>query len=91
MSVSKKDIAKNISSKLSIGLDQSSKFLESFLSSIKANSKLKIFKLSGFGSFNLKNSPERIGRNPITKESYIIYSRKKLTFKVSSKIKESLN
>ena len=65
--------------------------LESFLKLVKVNSKTKIVKVNGFGSFNFKETPKRFGRNPKTKESYIIPSMNKLNFRPSNKIKEVLN
>ena len=37
------------------------------------------------------NSPKRLGRNPKTKESFIIPPRKKINFRASKKVKEDLN
>ena len=91
MTTNKKNIAKNISINLFISIKEGSNILESFLSLIKVNSKNKIVKLSGFGSFDNKKSPERLGRNPKTKESYIIQPTTKPKFKASKKIKEILN
>lgn len=91
MTINKNNISKNISKKLSITLDHSSNVLEFVLLLIKNNSKNKIVKLSSFGSFNYKISPQRIGRNPKTEESYIIPELNKLKFKPSNKIKEALN
>ncbi len=91
MTINKNNIAKSISINLSITLDKSSNILDSFLSLIKGNSKKKVVKLSAFGSFNYKKSPQRIGRNPKTEESYIIPILNKLNFKPSNKIKEKLN
>ena len=48
-------------------------------------------KISSFGTFVVRQKKERIGRNPKTKESYIIGARKKLNFKSSNKVKEILN
>ena len=66
-------------------------YLESFLSLIKSSSKLRPVKLSSFGTFSFKKTPKRLGRNPKTKDSYIIPELNKLNFKPSNKIKENLN
>tara|TARA_B100000767_G_scaffold255874_1_gene262470 strand:+ start:18852 stop:19118 length:267 start_codon:yes stop_codon:yes gene_type:complete len=87
----KKNISKKISKKLFLTLDKSSSIVDSFLSLVKSNSKTKIVKLSGFGSFEYKKTPQRIGRNPNTEESYIIPVLNKLNFKPSNKIKKILN
>ena len=91
MSVGKVQISKKISKNASITLDEASKFLESLLEIVKKKSKSKYIKISNFGSFSLKSTIERTGRNPKTKESYIIDSRIRLTLKVSNIIKESIN
>ena len=91
MTINKQKISKSTSKNLSIALDESTIILESFLSLIKSNSKKKIVKLSGFGSFNYKKTPQRVGRNPKTEETYIIPILNKLKFKPSSKIKETIN
>ena len=91
MNISKKDIKKNIVNKSLVSNNDGSKILESFLSLVKIESQLKIVKLSGFGSFSFKKSPERIGRNPKTKESYIIPISNKLHFKASNKVKGKMN
>ena len=91
MTVNKKIIAESISKKLSLTLDISSNIVDSFLLILKSKSNKKIVKLSGFGSFSYKKTPQRIGRNPKTQESYIIPKSNKLNFKPSNKIKETLN
>tara|TARA_B100000780_G_scaffold185092_1_gene129949 strand:+ start:1441 stop:1716 length:276 start_codon:yes stop_codon:yes gene_type:complete len=91
MNINKKNISKNISKKSQVSNIEGSQILESFISLIQTNTKLKVLKLSGFGSFQTRITPERLGRNPKTKESYIISSRNKLSFKASNKIKEILN
>ena len=91
MTTTKKNITKKLSENLSLDLIESTKLLDLFLQSIKINSKNKILKLSNFGSFTYKETSERIGRNPKTKESYIIPKRKKLIYKPSSKIKGIIN
>tara|TARA_B100000780_G_C21110285_1_gene448627 strand:- start:1486 stop:1761 length:276 start_codon:yes stop_codon:yes gene_type:complete len=91
MTTTKKDISKIVSRRLKISSRKGSNILESFLNQIKNISRFKVVKLSGFGSFDSQTTPQRIGRNPKTKESYIIDSRIRLTLKVSNIIKESIN
>tara|TARA_B100000989_G_C19124590_1_gene296814 strand:+ start:85 stop:357 length:273 start_codon:yes stop_codon:yes gene_type:complete len=87
----KASISKVLSENLGITLAESSLITNSFFEIIKNNSFQKRIKLSGFGTFFVHRSPKRMGRNPKTKESYIIGARKKLNFKASNKIKEILN
>jgi nucleoid DNA-binding protein len=91
MNFSKSDIVKNISKKSLVSAEESKIILESFLSLIKSSSKSGPVKLSSFGTFSFKKTPKRLGRNPKTKDSYIIPELNKLNFKPSNKIKENLN
>jgi nucleoid DNA-binding protein len=91
MSFNKTDIVKNISKKSLVSHRDAKNILESFLSLIKNKSRSRTVKLSGFGSFSFKKTPKRFGRNPKTKDSYIIPELNKLNFKPSNKVKENLN
>ena len=87
---------KNLSSSVhqSIGFSKniSSKIIDDFfeimtLELIKSNK----VKISSFGTFEVINKKERIGRNPKTKVEAKISSRKVVKFKPSVMIKEKLN
>ena len=91
MSLGKKDISLNIYTEAQILSSDSKKFLNSFLDLIKKKSNISTVKISGFGSFYYKESPQRIGRNPKTKKIFPISKRHKLRFKSSNKIKSFLN
>jgi nucleoid DNA-binding protein len=91
MNFSKSDIVKNISMKSLVSVGESKILLESFLSLIKISSKHGPVKLINFGTFSFKKTPKRLGRNPKTKDSYIIPELNKFNFKPSNKIKENLN
>ncbi len=45
-------------------------------------------KLSGFGSFQLRDKPERPGRNPKTGQEIAITARRVVTFHTSPKLRE---
>ena len=90
MSLGKKDIINNISSEAFLHKSTSKNILESFLNIIKVNKSKKI-KISNFGTFYIHHSPQRVGRNPKTKEEFIIPKRKKLIFKASSLVKNNFN
>jgi len=91
MNFCKTDIVKGISKKSSVSAADAKSILESFLSLIKNNSKSGNVKVSAFGSFSFKKTPKRQGRNPKTRDSYIIPELNKLNFKPSNKIKDNLN
>lgn len=44
-----------------------------------------------FGVFNVKETPERIGRNPVTKEEASVPARKIVQFKAGKMMKERVN
>jgi integration host factor subunit alpha len=91
MSLKKSDIAKNITSKISIKNSLSKDIVNSFIDMIKSESNSSDVKISNFGTFMNKVTPERIGRNPKTGEEHVISERVKLNFIVSNKVKEQLN
>ena len=91
MNFNKKGISKNITKKSLVNEIEASGLLDSFLLLIKNKAKSRSVKLSSFGSFSFKKTPKRIGRNPKTKDSYIISERNRLNFKPSNKIKDILN
>ena len=91
MSLTKNNIINKIKKNSSLSVGQASSIFESFLSVIKSKSKSKSVKLSGFGTFSFKKTPKRAGRNPKTKDSYIIPELYKLNFKPSNKVKEQIN
>tara|TARA_Y100000591_G_scaffold304580_1_gene301360 strand:- start:382 stop:657 length:276 start_codon:yes stop_codon:yes gene_type:complete len=91
LSLGKKDIVKNISSKALFSSSLSSKVLQSFLKFISTESHNRPVKISNFGTFYYHKTPKRVGRNPKTKEEFPISQRLKLSLKVSSNIKNLIN
>ena len=90
MSLGKKDIVKNIFSKTHFSFSESSSFIDKFIYLIKDNKNKKI-KISNFGTFSPHQSPQRIGRNPKTREEFKIKSRIKVKFNASSNIRSLFN
>ena len=74
--------SKNISSLL---IDD---FFESLVSELIRFNKIKI---SSFGTFEILDKKERIGRNPKTKVEAKIVARKVVKFKPSNTVKDKLN
>ena len=91
MGLCKKDIVKNIYTKANISNDDSKKFLNKFFEIIIHQTKNQNVKLSRFGVFYNHSTPKRLGRNPKTKEEFIIPKRNKLSFKSSNKVKAYIN
>jgi len=48
-------------------------------------------KLSGFGNFNLRDKPQRPGRNPKTGQSIAITARRVVTFHPSAKLRDAVS
>ncbi|MDR0968840.1 MAG: integration host factor subunit alpha [Holosporaceae bacterium] len=48
-------------------------------------------KISGFGTFSVRQKNERMGRNPKTLEAAVITSRKAISFKASAMLKKTIN
>ena len=91
MSYTKSDIAKNIANKTSISNQKAKQLLDRFIQVVVSGSKKQQVKISGFGTFIIKETPSRIGRNPKTGEEFEISKRTKLNLILSNKIKEKIN
>ena len=90
MSVTKKDLAKNISKKLGLSQKDSLFFVQNFFKA-PIDTKSTNLHINKFGTFSYKKTPKRIGRNPKTLEKFSIKSRQRLTFQPSDKIKQTIN
>jgi len=90
LSLTKKEIAKNISKKLGLSQKDSLFFVQNFFETLIKN-KTKNISINNFGTFMFKKTPQRAGRNPKTLQNFKIKARQKLVFKPSDNIKTSLN
>lgn len=84
-------ISKKISKNINISFQDSLNITNTFINLIIDKSKKRKVKINGFGTFFTQQSPERNGRNPKTKQSYIIPKMLKLILRPSNKIKKILN
>jgi integration host factor subunit alpha len=92
MAMTKIDIIQNVSNKLGISKNDSTRIVESALEIMKEQlSKGETVKISGFGNFVVRNKNARRGRNPQTGVEMEICARKVLTFKCSNVLKKTLN
>ena len=91
MSITKKKLARILSSTINISSKDSEIFINSFINVVKKNVKSKKVKVHNFGTFLIKISPERVGRNPKTRKIHKIKSQKKVSFKPSIELKNNLN
>ena len=92
MNLTKKDLSLILKKELKLSVDISDSLVDEFFQAIKTTLRSqKNLKLSGFGSFEIFTTKERVGRNPRSMESYKIPSQKKVRFSSTSKAKYFLN
>ena len=92
INLTKKDIVNAVYMQIGFSKKISENLLEDILNTLMENLiKKKIVKISNFGTFLIKEKNERVGRNPKTKESKIISSRRVVLFKPSKQFKKTLN
>ncbi len=92
MALTKLDIVEKIHTELGFQKKESVELIESVFSLMKDTlASGETIKISGFGSFVVKQKADRRGRNPQTGETITIGSRRILTYKVSSKLKQAIN
>ncbi len=92
MTLTKADIIDAVHSNLGHSRAHSAEVVECLLEIIKktlANGEDVL--ISGFGKFCVKNKKKRRGRNPRTGEDMVLGSRRVVTFKWSSMLRDKIN
>ncbi|MBW2090571.1 MAG: HU family DNA-binding protein [Deltaproteobacteria bacterium] len=90
--MTKMDMIEQISKDAGITKVQSKAALESFIEMCSKEVKVgRPFRVAGLGTFSLKKSKARKGRNPATGEQIKIKASKRMSFKPSSQVKDLLN
>lgn len=85
------DLAESVNRKLGFSRAESLDLVESILAKMSdAMSNGENVKISGFGTFVLRDKKERIGRNPKTGIEVPITPRRVLTFRASQKLKDRI-
>ena len=87
----KKDLIKDITLKTGLSSNVSKKIFNDLVNILILNIKKGSLVLKNVGSFKIVEKKKRIGRNPKTKEEFIISARKTVSFTPSKKIIENLN
>ena len=87
----KDNFINELSKKTGFSKSISKKIINDLLEIIIMNISTGKFVLKNIGTFKLLKKKERVGRNPKTKEEFIIKSRKSLTFIVSKHLSSLLN
>ena len=88
MTLTKADLADLLFEKVGLNKREAKDMVESFFEEVRmALENGKGVKLSGFGNFQLRDKPQRPGRNPKTGEEIPITARRVVTFHASQKLK----
>jgi|TARA_B100000787_G_C16194097_1_gene299480 integration host factor subunit alpha len=83
--ITRNNIAKELSEEFGIPYVLAYKKIEKIISYMSSNLQNNL-SISSLGSFSLKEKKSRMGRNPKSKEEFIISSRKVISFKKSKKL-----
>ena len=92
INLTKKDLVNSLYMQLGFSKLISENLIDDFFQIIILGFNIeKKIKISNFGTFEIRHKRSRIGRNPKTKESKEISSRKVLLFKPSKEFKKLVN
>ena len=89
--IKKDDIIRNLSFTKGYSLNFSKKIVNDIIDILTKNIRSNKFNLKNIGTFRTILKNQRLGRNPKTKEEFVIDSRKSIKFTPSKKILEKLN
>ena len=90
--MTKADIAERIQDGTGLTRKESVEMMEEVFAIIKSTLEQgENLKISGFGSFMVKQKSDRRGRNPQTGETITISARSVVTFKPSAILREAIN
>jgi integration host factor subunit alpha len=88
MTLTKAELADLLFEKVGLNKREAKDLVDTFFEEIRiALEKGDSVKLSGFGNFQLREKPQRPGRNPKTGEEIPISARRVVTFQASQKLK----
>lgn len=89
--LTKAELANELFEKLGLNKREAKEMVESFFEEIRAALAANdAVKLSGFGNFQLRDKPQRPGRNPKTGEEMPISARRVVTFHASQKVRDQI-
>lgn len=90
--MTKADIVEKIHNNTGMTQKESAEMVEAVFSIMKSTLETgETLKISGFGSFVVKQKNDRRGRNPQTGEAITIEARRILTFKPSTVLRDAIN
>jgi integration host factor subunit alpha len=89
MTMTKAELADLLFEKVGLNKREAKDMVEAFFEEVRtALEQGDNVKLSGFGNFQLRDKPQRPGRNPKTGEEIPITARRVVTFHASHKLKD---
>ena len=89
--LTKAELAEMLFERVGLNKREAKDMVETFFEEIRdALVRGESVKLSGFGNFQLRDKPQRPGRNPKTGESIPISARRVVTFHASQKLKAQI-
>ena len=92
MTLTKAELADLLFEKVGLNKREAKDMVEAFFEEIRtALERGDSVKLSGFGNFQLRDKPQRPGRNPKTGEEVPIKPRRVLVFRASHVLKDRVN
>ncbi len=89
--INKKNFIKDLSIQTGFSTNLTKKIIEDLIAIFIREIKTGNLNIKNIGSFKLIKKRERIGRNPKTKETFLISARKSISFTASQKISKDLN
>jgi integration host factor subunit alpha len=91
MTLTKAELADILFERVGLNKREAKDMVDAFFDEIRASLEQGVsVKLSGFGNFQLRDKPQRPGRNPKTGEEIPITARRVVTFHCSQKLKSAV-
>ena len=91
LNFTKNDISNYIGLKTGLPKSYVAKIVNDLITSLSILSKKGKLNIKNFGTFNILNKAERVGRNPKTNEEFKIKARKSLSFVMSKNLNKKIN
>lgn len=89
--VTRADLSEAVLREIGLSRRESAKFVDSIIDAIADRLEAgEVVKISGFGTFTLRDKGERLGRNPKTREPAPISARRVVVFKPSAVLKRRM-
>ena len=89
--VTRADLSEAVLREIGLSRRESAKFVDSIIDAIADRLEAgEVVKISGFGTFTLRDKGERLGRNPKTREPAPISARRVVVFKPSAILKRRM-